>query len=205
MIKVLVYGELESVERIAAFLEKEIPIEVNKLVVKKKFLEMSMAEVMRKTENDLYNLIGKNDLIILTDPMDVMVTGEELRRRYPEQKFVYYGQGLERVVRKLKMIYILTSQKIRRSEAYQRMKARCQDMEIIEPDSVGWIEMMKKKWVDKEEIAEKVKSVQGAPIIVFHPELSLAKMKALIDWRGEVVDIEKVLLTSVKAELGFKC
>ena len=204
MIKVLVYGDSENAERIANFLKAEIPVEVTTLVAKKKFLEMSSAEVMRRTENDLYNLICKNELIVLADPMSVMVAGEELKRRYPEQKFVCYGQGLERIVRKLKKIYILTSQKIRRLEIYQKMKARCQEIEIIEPDSAGWIEMMEKKWVSKEEVMEKMKSVQGAPIIVFHPDLPLPKMKALIDWRGDVVDVEKELLASVKTVLGFK-
>lgn len=204
MISVLVYGCVESAERIAKVLESEMLVEVRKLVIEGSFSDLSTAEIMKRTEGDLSKVIGRYDLIILADPLDVMASGAELKRKYPEQKFVCYGQGLERVVQKLKTIYILTSQKIRRLEVYQRMKARCQEMKIVELDSVGWKEMMEKKWINKEELMKKIKSVQGAPIIVFHPELSLVRMKEIIDWRGDVVDVERALLKTVQRELGLK-
>ena len=202
--KVLVYGCSDNVTAIADYLEQELPIETQKLITEKSFLEMNSAEIIEKTENDLRGSIGENELIVLADPLDALVTINELKRRHPRQKFVCYGQGIERIVGKLKAIYVLTCKKIRQLEVYQRMKARCQEMEIIESDGAGWRELLKKRWIGREEIMEELKSARGAPIVVFHPDLSFTRIREIVDWRGEVVDMEKALLTVIKAELGLK-
>lgn len=202
--KVLVYGGEKDIESVADFLESEMPVEVRKIIAKRNFAELSTAEILETTERDLMNVIGKNELIVLANPFDAIVTGGELRRRYPKQKFAWYGQGIEREVQKFKMLYVLTSLKIQRLEIYQRMKARCQEIRIVEGDSVGWKEMAEKGRVEKEEVTEKVKSTRGAPIIVFHPELSFTRIREIVDWRGEVVDIERGLLSAIKETLGLK-
>ncbi len=204
MRKVLVYGGKKNTEAMADFLEEEMLIEVKRLVVEEDFSELSSAGIMEKTEEDLSKEIGREELIVLADPLDALVTGKELRNRYPEQKFVWYGQGIERIIKRLKTIYVLTCQRIRRLEIYQRTKAACQEIKIVESDSAGWKEMTERDVVGKEEIMEKVKSAQGAPILVLSPDLSFRRMKELVDWRGEVIDIEKELLITVKAALGLK-
>ena len=204
MIKVLVYGGEKETEDVANFLESEMPVEVKKLIAKRELKDLSTAEILEITERDLVGIIGKNELIVLANPFGAIATGKELKRRYPEQKFVWYGQGIEREVQKFRMLYVLTSLKIKRLEVYQRMKARCQGIQIVEDDSVGWKEMTEKGKVEKEEVTEKVKSTRGAPIIVFHPELSFSRIREIVDWRGEVIDIERGLLSAIKAILGLK-
>ena len=204
MMRVLIYGGEKETENIASFLEGEMPVEIKKLIVKRELASLSTAEILDVTERDLMNVIGKSELIVLANPLDAIVAGEELKKRYPEQKFAWYGQGIERVARKFKMLYVLTSSKIQRLEVYQRMKARCQEIQIVEDDSVGWKEITEKGRVEKEEVVEKVKSVQGAPIIVFHPELLFSKVREIVDWRGEVVDIEKGLLLAIRTTLRLK-
>lgn len=202
--KVLVYGGAEEVERIATFLEDEMPFEVKRMIMSGRTLEMSMAEILRKTEDDLYDSIGRNEVIILADFLTTMATKLALTKKYPNQKFVGYGQGILRTVKKLKKVCVLTTQKIRRLELYQRMKAVCQETKIIEMGSTGWQEMMRKRNVEKIELRRKLESAQGAPILVFHPDLSLARIKELVDWRNEVIDVERELLADVKAALGVK-
>ena len=179
-------------------------MEVEMIPAKDNFLEMSPTEVARRTENDLSNSIGKNELIVFADPVTTMMAEGELKKRYAKQKFVGYGQSLVRVIKKLKTVYILTTQKISRLDLYQRMKGECQGTKIMESGGEEWIELTKKDKVKKEEIMEKVKAAQGAPILVFRPDLSLQKMKEIVDWRGEVVDMEKELLVDIKNELGLK-
>ena len=204
MIKVLVYGGKKIVEWVADFLEREIIAEVKKMIPKEDFLELSNAGIWQETEKDLADAIGKNELIVLADPLDAMVMGKELERRYPEQKFAWYGQGVEQMVRKCKALYILASRKIRRMDLYQRTKARCQEIKIMESEPDGWKEIIEKEEVDRGEIIEKVRTAQGAPIFVFDSELLFPKVRDIIDWRGEMIDMEKGLLLVIKDRLGLK-
>ena len=204
MIKVLVYGGRKSVVGVARFLEKEMPVEAEILSPKREFLSLSTAEIAEETESDLYPLIGRNELIILADPLGAVAAKERMENRYPKQKFVGYGQGIARIIKKLKSVYVLVALKIRRLEIYQRLKAECQQTEIRESDGEEWKKLVEDGQISKEEIMEKVKTAQGAPILVFHPELPCFKIKEVVDWRNEVIDMEGELLKIVKAKLGFE-
>ena len=204
MIKVLVYGGRESARRIARFLEKEMPVEAETLIPREEFLELSTAGIVEETENDLYPLIGKKELIGLADPLGAVAAKELMKNWYPKQKFVGYGQGIAQVVKKLKSVYVLVTLKIRRLEIYQRFKAECQQTEIRETDGEEWKELIEDKWASKEEIMEKVRSAQGAPILPFHPKLPCYKIREIVDWRNEVIDMEAELLKAIKTELGLK-
>lgn len=198
------YGGRKDVEWVAELLEREMLLEVKKVIAERDFNDLSTVGILRETEEDLKDMIGWNELIVLANPLSAIIAGKDLVRKYPKQKFVWYGQGIEQTVRKFERLCILTSQKIRRLETYQRMKARCQEIKITEPDPGGWKEITEKDKVEKEEIMEKVKSAQGAPIVVFDSELSFTKVREVVDWRGEVIDMEKGLLLAVKMVLGLK-
>lgn len=204
MTKVLVYGGEESVERTTSLLEKEIPTEIEAIVARRDYSEMNAAGIMEGTERDLFPRMGNDKLIVLADVSVAAIIGTEMHNRYPAQRLVWYGQSLVRVIRKLKRAYILVSLKIRRRETYQRMKAACQGTDLIESDDDGWLELIRKKRIDKMEITEQVKTARGAPIVVLHPDIPIWKMKEIVDWRNEIVDLEAELLESVKGELGLK-
>lgn len=204
MIKVLVYGGEKNARRAAWFLGREMPLEIKCLTTEKDFLELSTAKIVKETDNALCPLIGRNEVIVLADPLDALATEEILKNRYPEQKFVGYGHGIARLIKRLKAVYVVVAQKIRRMEVYQRIKAECQQTEIRESDGWEWKELIENGTPGKEEIMEKVRSAQGAPIVVFHPEVPCFRMKEVVDWRNEVIDMEEELLKSVKVELGLK-
>jgi hypothetical protein len=201
---VLVYGGKKAVEWVAGFLEKEILVEIKRVIHGEDFSEFSDVRIWQETEKDLADAIGRHELIVLADPLNAILMGKELERRYPEQKFAWYGQGVEQMVRKCKRIYILVSSKIRRMELYQRTKARCQEIEIVESDPGEWKEIIEKEDPGKEEIMEKVKLAQGAPIFVFDSGLLFPRVRDVVDWRGEVIDMEKGLLLVIKNRLGLK-
>lgn len=204
MKKVLVYGGKEDAIRTTQAIEAEVPVEIDCKIARKKFFELSSAEIVEETENDLFPILGENELIVLSNPLDAIVTGDILKSRYPKQKFISYGQGIAQAIKKLKAVYILVSMHIRRRKEYQMIKAECQQTEIRESDGEEWRGLIENRLVSKEEIMERVKSAQGAPIIVFHPELPFYRIKELVDWRNEMVDMEEMLVRAVKAELGLE-
>ena len=202
--RILVYGSRKSVWAIARFLESELPIETEKLISAMEFEGACSAEIDEGTENELRDKIGRYDVIVLADPINALKMNERLNRKYPKQKFVGYGWGLARMIKKYRTIFILASREVRRTEEYQKMKAECQGVEIMESDGGGWIELIRGKCPTKEEIMERVKSACGAPILVLHQGLPWNEVREIVDWRGEVVDMEEQILAGIKAELGLK-
>ena len=204
MTKVLVYGGGKNTDRTAALFEQEMPLVVVKKTLEGDYSRMSTAQILDKMENDLFSRGERGELIVLADPLEGLVAGRELKKRYPRQKIVWYGQGIIRIMARMKTAYVLVSERIRRTEWYQKMKAACQRTSFSEHDGGGWKEMMKQKRIEKMELMEKVRSAQGAPIIVFHSEIPVGWVKEVVDWRNDVVDLEEMLLARVKAELGLK-
>ena len=203
MIKVLVYGGKKNALSIGQFLEQRIPVEVNVMTSRMEFSELSTAQIVKETEDALCSQIGRNELIVLADPLDAVVAEETLRTRYPRQKFVCYGQGLTRIIQRLEAVYILVALKIRRLELYQRIKAQCQKTEIRETEGQEWKKLIENRRRTKEEVMRTVRLAQGAPIVVFHPDFSCSEIKEIVDWRNEVIDLEEEILKSAKAELGL--
>ena len=202
MRKVLIYGDIVSVVRAIKSLEI-LPIRVEAVTMRQDYSEFGMAKVVQRIDDDLYKRYNENDLIVLSDPISAAVAKKELKRRHPKQKIVGYGQGIVKLAKEFGRICILVTQRIKRTEIYQKMKAECQGTEIIEPDPINWIEMLKRRWPGKEEKYRLVKSAQGAPIVVFHPKLPFFRVREFVDWRGEVVNMEKALIKTIETELGL--
>ena len=202
--KVIVYGEEKDTAGMLELLNKEIPQEVKRIVTRRNFEDMSAAQIWMRTERDVYPYIGEDSLIVLTHPLGSMVAGSLIERFYPKQKTVWYGKGATKVMKGLKAAYVLVAWKIRRMEIYQQMKAVCQETKIIEHDGEEWKEFIGRTAIDKMEITEKVKSTQGAPIFVLHPEIPVRRVKEIVDWRNEVIDFEEMMLQQIKAKLGIK-
>ena len=204
MNQILVYGSEGSTEAVARFLEGELPIEVDRMVSTEDFRDASTRKVLEITEKDVVPIIGKYKIIVLADPLGAMVCESILAKRYPEQRFVSYGWGMAKLIKKLRTVYVLVSMNIRRLEEYQKIKAKCQETEVREPDPAGWVELVRTEWPSKEQIIEEVKSAQDAPIIVCHPELPSDKIRELVDWRGEVMDVKVEMLIDLKNKIGMK-
>lgn len=202
--KVLVYGGERNAESTAGILEEEMLLEVKKITSIRNFTEMSAAEIMEETEKELSLTARGEELIVLADPLGSALVGRELKRRHPGRKIICYGQGVTKGLRRMRAVYVLATEKVRRSEWYQRMKAACQRTVIREHSGRGWREVVEQKRTDKIEIMEKVKSAQGAPIVVLHPEMAAGRVKEVVDWRNDVVDLEKTLVKKAKTMLGRK-
>lgn len=204
MRQILVYGGKRDVDAVATFLEGELPIEAEKMVSTRDFMNLSAAEILEVTEGDIIPIIGEYKIIVLADPLGAMVCQSILSSRYPRQQFVSYGWGMARLIKKLKTVYVLVSMNIRRLEEYQKIKAECQETEVKEPDPTGWVELVRSEWPSKEQITREVKSAQDAPIIVCHPEIPFEKIRDLVDWRGEVMDVKPEMLADLKMKIGMK-
>lgn len=204
MKNVLVYGDIRSVAWVEKALERELPVKVRSIVATENFMKLSPVEMVQGVEEELKGELGGDEIVVLADPLVATITKAELERRYPKQKIIGYGQGIAGLVQGLEKVHVLVERRIKSSEVYQEMKAKCQQTEIVELDTVGWVELLRERWVTKEEITEQVRSTRGAPIIVFHPELPFRKMQELIDWRNELVDIERLLLDIIRRDLKLR-
>ena len=129
-------------------------------------------EIIRLTNRAIQPLLKQQcDVIILACNTATAVAIEDLRERYPDQKFV----GLEPMVKpaadqtETGIICICATPTTLSSERYQSLKDRfAEGLQIIEPDCSNWASMIEESSLDELQITNTINDAcsQGADVIV---------------------------------------
>ncbi|MBQ3352131.1 hypothetical protein IJG91_00470 [Candidatus Saccharibacteria bacterium] len=200
MIEILVFDLTLAAINIGNYIEKELPIEAKKVVGDNCH---SVEEVAEK----IAPYIGEVDVVILASSTLSAKCGEYLERRYPAQKFIFFGADLPKVIAENKKVSILTPLELRATQYYQMQKARCQGQEITELNCERWLEIVKSRnfhW--QEMIIHEVEGLIGVKLIINSPELVAIydELEKIIDWRVNLIDLRKGIVEELKKYFSMK-
>lgn len=194
VIKILVFDLTPAAVSVGKYIEKELPVQVEKVVD-------SGCNSREEIAERISAYVGKMDVIVISNPLLLAKYGSYLKRRFPAQKFIFFGADLPSVVAEHQKVLILTPKKLRTTEYYQMMKAECQEQDIRELDCEKWIAMKDScylEWCDK--VKQELTSVIGARLIVNSAELVAVydQLAEIIDWRVNLVDLRRGIVTTIK-------
>ncbi len=199
MIKVLVIDTGWSAVVIGNYIEKELPVNVKEIINNNCELE--------DTENTIRPYIGEVDIIVLSNPIISAKFGRYFESKYPGQKFISYGWDLSETIQRYKKVMIFTPKRLRTSECYQIEKAKCQEQEIVELDCEKWVSMITSGGITLTEEANKeMEAFKGETIIINSSELLGIedKLKKVINWRGDLIDLREGIVTAIEDYLNMK-
>lgn len=170
------------------------------------------AEVMRLTEAALQPLLAKDcDIIIIACNTATAVAIEQLRHKYPNQKFI----GLEPMVKtaanltKSKIIAICATPATLSSQRYQNLKSQfATGLKILEPDCHDWAYMIEHDRINHHKIAAVIESAcaQNADVIVLgctHYHWIKELVTELAAGRAKVVDPSEAISRRVRQLLNL--
>lgn len=208
MNKVLVYDWGWGGGVIGKYIEDELGVKTARVIDQggMALLDSSAAEVCAHVEKALLPYIGTAEVIVLGNPTVTVLTEEHLRWKFPRQKFVGFGLDLDAVAKGAERAIVLAPMRIRRTEKYQMMKARCEETEIWEPDSEKWMLMAQKRIDGRAEVEEAMHGMTQAKVVVYHPKVVLLQrqLEELVGWRGEVVDMKPGMVEELKKALDIR-
>ncbi len=211
--KVVVFDSNISGGLIGDMIENELPVEVIRVndLAHAPYFDKSESEIRELTERAIKPYISRVDLIILAEPEVTLTSENYLKKKYPTQKFVGYGKSLPQVIRKEKIVRILTTPAVRRTTRYQQMKAACFGTKISERECIEWHENISRygtidKTVENEIIDLAVAGFKEGLIVIYTTEVMriAEKIRDRLRWRGTVVDMRNILLRDVCSKLNFK-
>lgn len=192
-------------QRVCRFLERELPVKVTSVIDIRDLRDRTNREIREIVEEVVEPHVGEAEIIVIMDPLATVVALDYIKSKFPEQKFVGYGQGMTKMVRELKRVFVLVPERIKRLEPYQRIKAACQGTEICELDQQRWAFLVNRGWLVKEEAIKEASCVNGGKVVIYDNEL-LAKeqrVEEMVGWRGEVTDMKEEMLESLKEMMGL--
>lgn len=131
----------------------------------------SRAEVIRLTDIAIQSLVNKCDVIILACNTATALAIDELRNRYPDQKFI----GIEPMVKtaaKLtksgKIVVCATPATLASSRYSELVKKHASHLNIIEPDCSEWAYLIENNQLNRSHVEKQITSAcdNGADTIV---------------------------------------
>lgn len=204
--KILVYDCSMYGQAVCNFLERKLPIRTERIVDEADLQEMSDREILWRVAKKLRPYVGKVPGIVIASPLVVTVVGEELEKIFPRQKFIYLGKDIPSDVGRAEKIGVFVSDRIRRTERYQMMKAACQDAWIDEFNCDKWLRLMEQGWWGQEKIAKELRHKLGVKVILYDQALLLREkqVEEVVDWRGELVDMKSEIIRPLKKVMGWR-
>lgn len=197
MIKITVLDHTAAAIKIGRFIEQELPVTAEIIVDReccdKAALEKRVAE-----------FVGETDVIVLINPLLSSLMGAYLRRKYPAQKFVFYGQDLPMALKNFPRVMILTDPRLRVSEDYQLQKAMCACQEIRELSYDRWLNLARRpQFACIEETLAEIGGLTGEKLVLNSSELIELEdnLRKIVGWRAEVIDLRQGIVQEIKEYL----
>lgn len=194
VIKILVFDLTPAAINVGKYIERELPVQVEKVVD-------SDCNSLEEIAEKISIYVGEMDVIVISNPLLLAKCGADLRRRFPAQKFIFFGADLPKVIAENQKVLILTPKRLRATEYYQTVKAECQEQDIRELDCEKWIAMKDScylEWSDKvkKELANEI----GARLIVNSAELVAVydQLAEIVDWRVNLIDLRRGIVATLK-------
>lgn len=206
--EILVYDCKFGRGEIAKYLDDELPFVVERIYSKTslEIAKMSCKEIFEMVRRDLGRFVGQGKTIVLANPTVALVAGEQLRRRFPQQKFVGCGKReLHGEIGRAERVFVLASKRFKALNEYQSMKAMCQETQILEPDCQKWIDLMDGGWGKSNEAVQEVQSLGGAKVVMCHPRILERRdgVAEMVNWRGELADMRETILSRLRVQYGI--
>lgn len=213
MLKAVVLDSGWGGEMFADFLEGELKmIEVERVIDWREgaYAELTHEKIKLLVEAAAKPYVGKVAVIVLASYVATVVALEELKTKYPTQRFVGFEPKLsEKLVKKegRRRVLMLACDLVRESREYLKEKERLKRFEIIEPCCQDWT-----RQVDDGEMDEKKARIglagTGEIDIVLLYGTNFLDMKELLEkiygWGVWVVDDFQRVLREVCAALKLK-
>ena len=198
--KILVYDCSLFGQALGRFLERELGVEVERIVDLAKINEMSDREICQHVAKKIKPFIGKVAGVVIASPLVVSVVASELEKIFPEQEFVYLGKNMAEGIKGSNRIAVLTPPRIRRTERYQVRKAAFQEAEVEELNCKEWLNLMDKGWWGEKKIENCFRHKLGMKVVIYHQAMLLREkeVEEIVDWRGELVDGREEMLLSLR-------
>ena len=208
MLKVLVFDSGWGGDLVADYLERELPIEVERVIDWRSgsYSEKTAGEIRLLSEMALLPHIGEADVIVLSEAATAAVALNFLRQRYPEQIFVGYGHDLAKLIRRLsRAVMILTTEGVKRSEFYQYSKANFSGKKLVEPECLGWEDHIDNDELPEETISSAIGDFRGI-VVVYNPGFFeiIPKLEKIAGRRIIIIDMKKALLRDVCLALKLR-
>lgn len=197
-------------EDIKQYLENELPIEVEKALTDEHGhtivlnYKMQVFEIRRIFRNFVQPYLSRAEIFVIADPGISLMVLDNLRLTYPNKTFIGYEGHLDEIISDAKEVVILAPKVVKWTESYQIMKARCGNIVTKEPDYRIWAEALKYNFIRSYDFLNDF--ALGTKVLVIHPGLA-SKQKRLeraIGWRGEVIDLRKPLVESLRKACGLE-
>ena len=181
-----------------------LPVEVSRVVAKMRRSDDGAAGVTRDICDEIEPYVGTVDVIVITNPILASGTLAELREKFPDQKFVGYDGNLSKTISGASRLLILAPASLRRTEMYQGMKVKCDNIDIVEPDCDRWIRATRyQNKLTLPDLSDEIKI--GARVLILHEGLLLKRnrLKEIIGWRGEIINLEEDITWRVGKACGL--
>ncbi len=181
-----------------------LPVEVERVVVEIGRDESGRISAREGLYKQIERYIGMAEVIVIADPILALTILADLRSRFLSQKFVGYEGNLDELTKGAREILILAPWALRRTEAYQRMKARCEHVGITEPDCEKWLQATKyRNRLTLPDLSNEIKI--GVRVLVLNEGLleKRDRLEEIIGWRGELIDFEEDITKKVQKVCGL--
>ena len=189
-------------------IEENLPVVVKRITAgtQQDLLEKTNWDIIMESEMILTRYVNRVDAIILANPIVSMIAKEYLEIEHPNQLFIGYGWDLPKLVKDTEKALILVPNRIGRTEAYQRLKAKCQSIEINESDGQRWVEVVKSEQRLKDtELGEEIEKVRNGKLIVYNSKLLMMRhrLEERVGWKVEVADFFEPMMETLSQSLGL--
>lgn len=190
-------------------IEDMLMVEVKRITAgsDKDLLDKSNYEIIEEMEKELGRYIGLVDVIVIANPIVSMIAKESLESIYPEQLFVGYGWDMPELLKDTKKALVLAPSRMARIGAYQRIKAECDQTDIIESDSNLWLDIIKED-IDIEDtvLMPEIEKAVGGKIIIYNSGLLMMRRRLTekVGWKVEVVDFFNPMIEKLCRVLNLK-
>ena len=208
MKKIVVFDCGWGGELIGDYLEEQIPVEVEKVIKYKdgQFGEMKDYEIAKIAETALAPYVGHCELIVLADTSTTVAIMDHLKYKFPNQKFVGYGEGMPMVVREFKgnRVMILTTESVKYQMKYLLMKIMT-EKEIVQPECIGWSGLIDDGELKDDEIRRVISSEKAEAVLIYATSFIDIEdeIRASVAPGTAVIDMRQKLLRDVCTALEF--
>ncbi|MBQ3309803.1 hypothetical protein IJG78_03990 [Candidatus Saccharibacteria bacterium] len=204
MITVLIVDGGKGAKVVGEYIEQELPVETIPISIEcEKMTEGEVADTLMNAIRPYKRTVG---VAVLMGGYLTRGVERTLACRLPEIDFVNFDDGFCRLAGNEERVMIVTSGEIRRSEEYQTEKAKMQECEIVELDFEEWRKAASGDSEAIRRVQQETISQSAAKIIIHSTEIlaEIDKVKQIIDWRAEIIDMRIETAKRVEKSLGMR-
>lgn len=207
VINILVFGLGAEVALVAGYIERELPVEVKAVIDDKKKYKLSSAQSVQELIRErIAQNIEDIDVVVLVGTIITDVSLDFLAQKFPKKKFMKYGCGLAELINGNERIMVLSNEKLDLENRYRWAWWREQNRKIKELNVKKWEKKIINGGKDlKEFIQRETKGFRGEKLVIAAPELLKVeeKIREIVGWRAEVVDLCPELVVELAEILGI--